>query len=72
MIYIYKDRIIHIEWTILKGTSDVEEDFSRALVKCFLISGKNRYPIDATANGGILAMRNRDFLKGHTPLKPFM
>lgn len=56
MIYIYKDRIVHIEWTILKGTSTVEEDFSRAQVWCFLIGRKNRIPVSAVADMGTLKM----------------
>lgn len=56
MQYIYKDRIIHIEWSIFKGTSPVREDFSRALVKCFLVGPNEKYLLDATAEGGKLLM----------------
>lgn len=54
MIYIYKDRIIRLEWTILKGTSNVNEDFSRALVKLFLIGPADKYLLDATAENGVI------------------
>lgn len=54
MIYILKDRIIRIEWTILKGTSHVREDFRRANVKVFLIGNTEKYYLEATAEDGIL------------------
>lgn len=53
IIYIYKDRKIHIEWTIFKGTSPVTEDFDKALLKVFLI-GKEKYLINATPKNGTL------------------
>lgn len=56
MIYIHKDRIIHIQWTVLKSASGVVEDFGRALVKCFLICGKKRTPVDVTSQGGLLTI----------------
>jgi len=56
MIYIYKNRIIHIEWTVLKGASTVEEDFSRAQVWCFLVGCRNRIPVEAIADKGTLKM----------------
>ena len=54
MLTIYKDRLIHIEWTIYKGTSSVREDFTRALVKCFLIGPNEKYLVNATAKDGTL------------------
>lgn len=54
MIYLYKDKIIRIEWSIYRGTSRVLEDFSRALVKVFLIGPKEKYFVNATAEGGKL------------------
>lgn len=54
MIYVYKDRKIQIEWTILRGTSAVREDFSRALLKLFLIGPNEKYLIDATAENGMV------------------
>lgn len=54
MIYILNDRLIHIEWSIFKGTSQVHEDFSRALVKVFLIGPNEKYLLQATAEGGKL------------------
>lgn len=54
MLTIYKDRLIHIEWTIYKGTSNVHEDFTRALVKCFLIGPNEKYLVNATAKDGTL------------------
>lgn len=54
MLTIYKDRLIHIEWTIYKGTSSVREDFTRALVKCFLIGPREKYLVNATAQSGTL------------------
>ncbi len=54
MIYVYKDRIIQIEWSIFKGTSQVPEDFSRALVKLFLIGNYEKYAVDVIAEGGTL------------------
>lgn len=56
MLTIYKDRLIHIEWTIYKGTSSVREDFTRALVKCFLIGPREKYLVNATAQNGTLYM----------------
>lgn len=54
MQYIQRDRLIHIEWAIFRGTSDVPEDFSRALVKMFLIGNNEKYLLTATAQGGKL------------------
>lgn len=54
MLTIFKDRLIHIEWTIFKGTSNVREDFTRALVKCFLIGPREKYLVEATAKDGTL------------------
>lgn len=54
MLTIFKDRLIHIEWTIFKGTSNVREDFTRALVKCFLIGPREKYLVEATAKEGTL------------------
>lgn len=54
MIYILNDRLIHIEWSIFKGTSQVHEDFSHALVKVFLIGPNEKYLLQATAEGGKL------------------
>ena len=54
MQYIQRDRLIHIEWSIFRGTSDVPEDFSRALVKMFLIGNNEKYLLTATAQGGTL------------------
>lgn len=56
MIYLLNDRLIHIQWSIFKGTSQVREDFSRALVKVFLIGPDEKYLLDATAQNGTLAM----------------
>ena len=54
MQYIQRDRLIHIEWSIFRGTSDVPEDFSRALVRMFLIGNNEKYLLTATAEGGKL------------------
>ena len=54
MIYISKDRQIHVVWSIFRGTSDVHEDFSRALVKVFLIGNYEKYLLEAVAEGGNL------------------
>lgn len=54
MIFVYKDRIIQIEWSIFRGTSQVPEDFSRALVKLFLVGNYEKYAIPVTAEGGTL------------------
>ncbi len=56
MVYIYKERIVRVEWTIFKGSSPVKENFSRALVKAFLIGAKEKYLIDVTAEDGTLKM----------------
>lgn len=56
MIYLLNDRLIHIQWSIFKGTSQVREDFSRALVKVFLIGPDEKYLLNATAQNGTLAM----------------
>ena len=53
-VYILEDRKIRVEWTILKGTSPVREDFSRALVKVFLIGNCEKYLLEATADRGTL------------------
>ena len=54
MIFIYKDRLIQLEWSIFRGTSQVQEDFSRALVKLFLVGNYEKYAIPVTAEGGTL------------------
>lgn len=54
MIFVYKDRIIQIEWSIFRGTSQVPEDFSRALVKLFLVGNYEKYAVPVTADGGTL------------------
>lgn len=54
MITIYKDRIIRIEWTILKGTSNVKEDFTRSLLKMFLIGPHDRYLMDGITVDGVI------------------
>lgn len=54
MITIYKDRIIRIEWTILKGTSNVKEDFTRSLLKVFLIGLHDRYLMDGITVDGVI------------------
>lgn len=54
MIYISKDSQIHVVWSIFRGTSDVHEDFSRALVKVFLIGNYEKYLLEAVAEGGNL------------------
>ena len=53
-VYILEDRKIRVEWTILKGTSPVREDFRRALVKVFLIGNCEKYLLEATADRGTL------------------
>ena len=53
-VYILEDRKIRVEWTILKGTSPVREDFKRALVKVFLIGNREKYLLEATAERGTL------------------
>lgn len=55
MIYVYKDRIINIEWTVLKGTSTVKENFDRALVKLFLIGPHEKFLLKANAKDGIVS-----------------
>ena len=62
MIYIYQDRTIRIEWSIFKGTSHEREDFSRALVKMFLIGPNEKHLIDATAFDGKLCAELPDGL----------
>lgn len=54
MQYIQRDKLVHIEWSIFRGTSHVPEDFSRALVKMFLIGGNEKYLLTAMAEGGKL------------------
>lgn len=54
MIFVYKDRIIQIEWSIFRGTSQMPEDFSRALVKLFLVGNYEKYAVPVTAGGGTL------------------
>ena len=54
MQYIQRDKLVHIEWSIFRGTSHVPEDFSRALVKMFLIGPNEKYLLTATAEGGKL------------------
>lgn len=57
MVYIFKDRIIRIEWTVLKGISNAREDFSRALLKLFLIGRRERYLVEVESfdNGTVKA-----------------
>lgn len=55
MIYVYKDRIINVEWTVLKGTSTVKENFDRALVKLFLIGPHEKFLLKANAKDGIVS-----------------
>lgn len=55
MIYVYKDRIVNIEWTVLKGTSNVKENFDRALVKMFLIGPHEKYVLNANAVDGVVS-----------------
>lgn len=55
MIYVYKDRIINIEWTVLKGTSNVKENFDRALVKLFLIGPHEKFLLKANAKDGVVS-----------------
>lgn len=54
MIYVYKDRIIHVEWTVFKGKTLVHEDFSRALIKVFLAGAGERYLLEAAECKGTL------------------
>lgn len=54
MQYIGIDRKIHIQWSIFRGTSNVPEDFSRALVKVFLIGNYEKYLLEASAIRGTL------------------
>lgn len=55
MIYVYKDRIVNIEWTVLKGTSNVKENFDRALMKMFLIGPHEKYVLNANAVDGVVS-----------------
>lgn len=54
MIFVYKDRTIHVEWTVFKGKTLVHEDFTRALIKVFLVGAGNRYLLEATECKGTL------------------
>lgn len=54
MVYIFKDRLIRVEWTIYKGISPVKEDFSRSNVKVFLLGNREKYLLHARANKGTL------------------
>ena len=47
MVYIFKDRLIRVEWTIYKGISPVKEDFSRSNVKVFLLGNREKYLLQA-------------------------
>ena len=42
------------QWSIFRGTSNVPEDFSRALVKVFLIGNYEKYLLEASAIRGTL------------------
>lgn len=54
MVYIFKDRLIRVEWTIYKGISPVKEDFSRSNVKVFLLGNREKYLLQARADKGTL------------------
>lgn len=54
MIFVYKDRIIHVEWTVFKGKTLVHEDFTRALIKVFLVGAGERYLLQARECRGTL------------------
>lgn len=54
MVYIFKDRLIRVEWTIYKGISPVKEDFSRSNVKVFLLGSREKYLLQARADKGTL------------------
>ena len=54
MVYIFKDRLIRVEWTIYKGISQVKEDFSRSNVKVFLLGNREKYLLQARADKGTL------------------
>ena len=54
MVYIFKDRLIRVEWTIYKGISPVKEDFSRSNVKVFLLGNREKYLLQARAHKGTL------------------
>ena len=54
MVYIFKDRLIRVEWTIYKGISPVKEDFSRSNVKVFLLGNREKYLLQAKADKGTL------------------
>ena len=53
---VYKNDRIPIDFEIFKGTSNVREDFSRALLKVFLVTRDNKYVVqDFEAVDGIIA-----------------
>ena len=54
MIFVYKDRKIHVEWTVFKGKSFVHEDFTRALIKVFIAGVGERYLLPAKECRGTL------------------
>ena len=54
MIFVYKDRKIHVEWTVFKGKSLVHEDFTRALIKVFIAGVGERYLLPAKECRGTL------------------
>ena len=62
MIFVYKDRNIHVEWTVFKGKTLVHEDFTRALIKVFLVGVGERYLLEAHECRGTLHFDIQDGL----------
>lgn len=46
--------LVNINWTIYKGQSSVKEDFDRATIWMWLVTDKNRIPLDAIAENGTI------------------
>ena len=53
MKYIKTNCKINLEWQVMKGIGNVEEDFSRSTVSLFLVKdgAENRYTVSCTASG---------------------
>lgn len=62
MIFVYKDRDMHVEWTVFKGKTLVHEDFTRALIKVFLVGVGERYLLEAHECRGTLHFDIQDGL----------
>lgn len=53
--YVYQGNKITLNWKIKKGVGLALEDFTRSVVKLFLISGDDRFVVPCTASRGVVS-----------------